>query len=108
MERVRYPTNQTPVGLGGWVDAKSVGRLKTRSTQYRYVLAKYIVQWYITRPGCSTLFITAYVADSRLLKTSCHCLVSKGMQCPTPPAAPAGPLLVSFINSFHAKNSKVM
>lgn len=102
------PTDQTAVGLGEWVDAKSVGRLKTQSTQYRYVLAIYVVQWYVTRPGCSTLFITAYVADSCLLKTYCHGLVLKGMRCPTPPAAPAGPLLVSFINSFPAKNSTVM
>lgn len=105
---VRSHTDQNMVGLGGWVDAKSVKRLKTQCTQYWYVLATYKVLQYVTRPGCFTLFISAYVADSCLLKTYCHNLALKGMQCPTPPAAPAGPLLVSFIHSFLAKNSTVM
>lgn len=107
-ERVGSPTDQTPTGLRGCVDAKSAGRLNAESAQYWYVLAIYAVQWYVTQPGCTPLFITAYVADSCLLKTYCHSLVLKGMQCPTPPAAPAGPLLVSFINSFPAKNSMMM
>lgn len=60
-------TNQNTVGLGGWVDAKSVERLETQCAQYWYVLAIYKVQQYVTQPSCFTLFISAYVADSCLL-----------------------------------------